>query len=206
MFRFSSQRRGKPGHGGGEKRGQFAAGTKSPTRRVRPGGDGLGFGAGADGLPRLQKPLQGLRQRHLFRSCKIGALACPMAFRSMPDFAIHCTAGIIGEAGSVLSRTRQKRVHRGLGLWLALAKRCSASLTRPIRSPTCHHEMNDCVVVGEGVRAFAETLQDFVAAPIAHGLRDQKNLILRQRFASRFRHPLTFEHDRFKLKGSCSFF
>ena len=59
---------------------------------------------------------------------------------------------------------------------------------------------------GEGVRAFAETLQDFVAAPIAHGLRDQKNLILRQRFASRFRHPLTFEHDRFKLKGSCSFF
>jgi hypothetical protein len=29
--------------------------------------------------------------------------------------------------------------------------------------------------------------------PIAQGLRDQKNLILRQRFASRFRHPHTFE-------------
>ena len=51
---------------------------------------------------------------------------------------------------------------------------------------------------GERVRAFAETLQDFVAAPIAQGLRDQKNLILRQRFVSRFPHPNAFEHDRFK--------
>jgi hypothetical protein len=59
---------------------------------------------------------------------------------------------------------------------------------------------------GERVRAFAETLHDFVAAPLAQGLRDQKNFILRQRFASRFRHPHTFEHDRFKLKRSCSFF
>src|ERR1700730_18613592 len=59
---------------------------------------------------------------------------------------------------------------------------------------------------GECVRAFAETLQDLVAALIAQGLRDQKNLILRQRFASRFRHPHTFEHDRFKLKRSCSLF
>jgi hypothetical protein len=56
------------------------------------------------------------------------------------------------------------------------------------------------IVVGERVRALAETLQDFVAAPLAHGLRDQKNLILRQRFASRFPHPHTFEHDRFKSK------
>ena len=31
-------------------------------------------------------------------------------------------------------------------------------------------------------------------------------VILRQRFASRFRHPHTFEHDRFKLNRSCSFF
>ena len=59
---------------------------------------------------------------------------------------------------------------------------------------------------GERVRAFAETLQDLVAALIAQGLRDPKNLILRQRFASRFRHPHTFEHDRFKLKRPCSFF
>src|ERR1700726_2974081 len=58
---------------------------------------------------------------------------------------------------------------------------------------------------GERVRAFAETLQDLVAAPLAQGLRDQKNLILRQRFASRFRLPHTFEYDRFKLKESCSF-
>jgi hypothetical protein len=36
--------------------------------------------------------------------------------------------------------------------------------------------------------------------------RDQKNPILRQRFARRFRHPHTFEHDRFKLTRSCSFF
>ncbi len=59
---------------------------------------------------------------------------------------------------------------------------------------------------GKRVRAFAKTLQDFVAAPIAQGLRNQKNLILRQRFASRFLHPNTFEHDHFKLKRSCSFF
>jgi hypothetical protein len=53
---------------------------------------------------------------------------------------------------------------------------------------------------------FAETLQDFVAAPIAQSLRDQKNLIRRQRFTSPFRHLHTFEHDRFKLSRSCSFF
>jgi hypothetical protein len=40
----------------------------------------------------------------------------------------------------------------------------------------------------------------------ASGLRDQENLILGQRFASRLRHPRTFEHDRFKLNRSCSFF
>jgi hypothetical protein len=59
---------------------------------------------------------------------------------------------------------------------------------------------------GDRALAFAETLQDFVAAPIAQNLRDQKNLILRQRFASRFRHPHTFEHDRFKVNRSCSLF
>ena len=48
--------------------------------------------------------------------------------------------------------------------------------------------------------------KNFVAAPIAQRLRDQKNLILRQRLASRFRHPPTFEHDRIKLNRSCSFF
>jgi hypothetical protein len=61
---------------------------------------------------------------------------------------------------------------------------------------------------GDRVRAFAETLQDFVAAPIAQSLRDQKNLILRQRFTSRFRHPHTTPSSMtaFKLKRSCSFF
>jgi hypothetical protein len=54
-------------------------------------------------------------------------------------------------------------------------------------------------------RATKVTAKSVVAAPIAQGLRDQKNLILRQRFASRFRHPPTFEHDRFKLNRSCSF-
>jgi hypothetical protein len=38
-----------------------------------------------------------------------------MAFRSMPDFAIHCTAGIIGEAGSVLSRREAKARPSGAG-------------------------------------------------------------------------------------------
>jgi hypothetical protein len=50
-----------------------------------------------------------------------------MAFRPKPDSAIHRTAGIIGEAGSVLSRTRAKRASgrtpvAGGGLWLAPAK------------------------------------------------------------------------------------
>jgi hypothetical protein len=62
------------------------------------------------------------------------ARECPMAIRPLPeviplpDFAIHCTAGIIGEAGSALSRTRAKRAsgkgaRRKSGeLWLAPAK------------------------------------------------------------------------------------
>ena len=33
-----------------------------------------------------------------------------------------------------------------------------------------------------------------------------KALRLRQRFASRFQHPHTFEYDRFILERSCSFF
>ena len=44
---------------------------------------------------------------------------------------------------------------------------------------------------GKRVRAFAETLHDFEAAPLAQGLRDQQNFILRQRFASRFRPAAT---------------
>ena len=57
------------------------------------------------------------------QSCKIDAPACPMAFRPKLDSAIHCTAGIIGEAGSDLSRTRAKRASvAGDRLWLAPAK------------------------------------------------------------------------------------
>ena len=40
------------------------------------------------------------------KTCKIGAIGCPIAFRPKPESAIHFTAGIIGEAASVLSRTR----------------------------------------------------------------------------------------------------
>jgi hypothetical protein len=56
---------------------------------------------------------------------------------------------------------------------------------------------------GVSVPAFAETLQDFVAAPIPQGLCDQQHLLLRQRVADGLHR--TFERNRFKLNRSRPF-
>ena len=70
---------------------------------------GRALGASIGGGLAPSVPVRGpvLRAKNLTRAaspqfCKFDAPACPTAFRPKLDSAVHCTAGIIGEAGSVL--------------------------------------------------------------------------------------------------------
>lgn len=77
---------------------------------LRDEGRALGASIGGGLAPSV--PVRGpvLRAKNLTRAqtaaspqfCKIDAPACPMAFRPKLDSVVHCTAGIIGEAGSIL--------------------------------------------------------------------------------------------------------
>jgi hypothetical protein len=69
---------------------------------------------------------KGSRSRSLIRR-PIIRKSLNLIHRSISDFAIHRTASIIGEAESILSRTRAKRASErtpvaGDGLWLAPEK------------------------------------------------------------------------------------